>query len=329
MKLKRPRASLALPVIAITALGCGYFQSQKDRALEAAIRSGSLEAVQHALIQGANPNATLDEGAARPLLLAIVGNGSVSQTRKAIIEALLHAGANPSEQQRDGMDALYLAANGGDADLCARFCRVGVSPTRPAFRGVSAWQAAAINGSAASLLAMLPYIPKSQIDTVSTYKEHGNSALGFACGMGHQEAAELLLDHGANPDCLSASGFTPLQDVAMGGDQVLAESLLEHGAKVDFPFRNGATALAFASLDGHLEVMRVLIAHGADINHRNKHGVTPVMDAAMEGHQDAVDLLLKAGARSDIRSDKGLTATDYEKQRESGPPGSSLESLDR
>lgn len=313
MAADRLATRLVLPVIGIVAISCGHFQARRDQALVDGIKADSLSKVQAALKSGADPNAPVFGGASTPLLCAIASNKSDPVSRKEIVETLLNAGADPSLRQRDGMDALSIAANMGDADLCERFCKLGLSPMRPAFKGVSALQIAAVGGDARCIAAMLPSVRHGEIDTPSAGEGHADSALGFACAGGRLEAARLLLDHGANPNFQDQESLNPLISASITGNHELVELLLSRGAKVDLPFRNGGTALADASFNGNTDIMKVLIAHGADVNHQNKSGVTPMMDAAMKGHHDAVEVLLKAGARADIRDHKGLTAKDYEK----------------
>ena len=329
MAADRLMARLALPVIGITVMSCSHFQARKDQALIEGIKAGPLAKVQAALKSGANPNASAFGGSSNPLLYAIASNKSDPGSRKAIIESLLSTGADPALRQKDGMDALYIAANMGDVDLCERFCKMGLSPVRPAFKGVSALQIAAVGGDVKCIAAMLPSIHQGQIDTPSTGEGHSDSALGFACANGQLEVATLLLDHGANPNFQGQQSLNPLISASISGNHELVELLLSRGAKVDLPFRNGGTALAIASLNGNLDIMKVLIAHGANVDHQNKSGVTPMMDAAKEGHRDAVELLVKAGARAGIRDNKGLTAADYEKRRESTPSGPAPESAGR
>ncbi len=306
-------ARLALPVIGITAMGCGHLQARKDQALIEGIKADSLVKVQAALKSGASPNASAFGGSSTPLLCAIASNKSDPASRKAIIEALLNAGADPSLRQKDGMDALYIAADVGDSDLCGRLCKMGLSPVRPAFKGISALQIAAIGGDVNCISEMIPHLGPGQIDSPATGKQTSDSALGFACANGRLEAATLLLDHGANPNFQGQESLNPLISASIVGNRELVELLLSRGAKVDLPFQNGGTALALASLNGNVDIMKVLIAHGANVDHQNKGGVTPMMDAAKMGHRDAVELLVKAGARVDIRDNKGLTAKDHEK----------------
>lgn len=326
MAADRWMARIAVPVIGITAVGCGHFQAKKDKALIDAITMASPTKVQEALRLGANPNVSVAEGGTNPLLLAIARKGGDPKARQDIIQLLLAAGADPARQQKDGFDALIIAASAKDAELCSRFCGMGLSPMRCGAKGVSAFHMAATVGDVDSLNAMLPFVKAGQIDSPTTDKRHVETALGMACLGGHLEAARWLLDHGANPNYQDPHGDSPLMDSVFVGNLDLVNLLIERGAQVDLPFENGGTALSLACLNGKLEIARTLISHGADINHQNRIGETAMMDAAEKGHDDLVELILKAGARADLRDKKGRTAADFAKVRKPGPLGSVPES---
>ena len=315
-----------LPVMGIATIGSSHFQTGKDQALIDAIAAGSLGKVQEALRDGSNPNASIAGGENSPLLFAIARRGTDPKARLDIIEMLLAAGADPAKQQKDGFDALIISAFNKDADLCGRFCGMGVSPMRCAGNGVSAFHTAATLGDVTSLKAMLPFIKADQIDSPTTSNGYAVSALYIACLAGHLETATWLLEHHANPNFQDSRGSTPLLISASMGSVDLVNLLIKHGARVDLPFADGLTPLGAASFEGRLEVARTLIAHGADINHQNKSGLTAMMDAAAKGHTDVVELLLKAGARPDIRDKKGRTAADYAKAHKSGATGPAPES---
>ncbi len=327
MESRRLIARIAPPLVAVMAMGCGHFQARKDQALIDAVRANSLEKVQVALRAGANPNVSINDGATDPLFVAISNHDSHSASRRAIIDVLLGAGADPSRPQRDGMDGLYVAVSFGDAGLCSQFCKSGLSPMRISNNGVSAFHLAAAQGKANCLASMIPFLRAGEINALTTAKGHTETALTLACGNGRQEAAELLLEHGADPNILGDSSWNALIAASYSGHLDLVNLLLNHGAKVDLPFENGGTALSLMCLNGKLEIARSLITHGADINHQNKSGITPLMDAAENGHDDVVELLLKSGARKDLRDKKGRTVSDYAKLRRSKPPGAAPESV--
>ena len=69
------------------------------------------------------------------------------------------------------------------------------------------------------------------------------------------------------------------------GQAEAAQLLLEHGADVSLlDLENDAIALSWAAFFGRPEVTRVLLEAGSDPQQRNKHGLTP-LDCALGGTQ--------------------------------------------
>ena len=60
------------------------------------------------------------------------------------------------------------------------------------------------------------------------------------------EAAQLLLEAGADPDAQQAGGYTALHAAAQHDDEALAETLLRHGADPSVRTDAGADAAALA-----------------------------------------------------------------------------------
>ena len=127
--------------------------------------------------------------------------------------------------------------------------------------------------------------------------------------------AELLLDHGAEPDILMALAF---------GYRDTAEALARRGAPLDLaavaglgriddiarllPDADARTrhiALSLAAHHGQTAVVRLLLDAGEDPNRFHPKGYhahsTPLHSAAFGNHLDLARLLVERGARTDIR----------------------------
>ncbi|RIK65899.1 MAG: hypothetical protein DCC65_11495 [Planctomycetota bacterium] len=124
----------------------------------------------------------------------------------------------------------------------------------------------------------------------------GFSALHLAAFFGHDGVAELLLEHGADPDAISrnAMGLCPLHTAANFGSRGVARLLLENGAEVNARQQGGFAPIHAAANNGDLEMLRLLIAHGADVDARTNDGKTPADMAAQKGHNEAATLLRNA-----------------------------------
>lgn len=104
----------------------------------------------------------------------------------------------------------------------------------------------------------------------------GRSPLHEALWDGNFQAAEFLLDRGADPNFKDREGFTPL---------MVAASYSLAGADEDAPLQEDA-----------LPIVRRLLAMGVDVESRHCCGGTALTGAVRAGFADAARLLLGAGA---------------------------------
>jgi ankyrin repeat protein len=73
--------------------------------------------------------------------------------------------------------------------------------------------------------------------------------------------------------------------------------LIQHGADVNAKTDSGFVALFWAARYGHDRVAKVLIEHGADVNARDKDGITALKWAEPNHQAKVIALLQAAGAR--------------------------------
>jgi ankyrin repeat protein len=164
----------------------------------------------------------------------------------------------------------------------------------------------------------------------------GVTALHYAARQGYREAAQVLVDAGADVNQLSGDQSSPLLVAAINGHFDLAKFLLDNGANPRLASGNGATPL-FAVLNcewapkanypqpraqqqqqtTYLEMMTALLERGADPNARlrkkvwysgynsdlsgvEESGATPFWRAAYASDVPAMRLLLAHGADPNI-----------------------------
>ena len=133
-----------------------------------------------------------------------------------------------------------------------------------------------------------------------------NNIMNLAANEGHLGVVEKLLEKGADVNCASEYGITPLYIAAYNGDSEVVEKLLEKGAEVNKADKDGATLLYIAARYGHLEVVKTLLEKGADLNKKNNNGYTPLHIAAQYNNSEVVEKLITKYEELNNHKTKGL-----------------------
>jgi ankyrin repeat protein len=127
----------------------------------------------------------------------------------------------------------------------------------------------------------------------------------------------LTADPGA-AHAFTGDGWTALHLGAGFGSPEAADLLLQHGAQVDAISRNAQRNQplhAAVALSRNAETVRLLLAHGADPNATQVGGFTPLFSAATANRRDLAAMLIESGARAHHRSDVEKNAADFARDR--------------
>lgn len=153
------------------------------------------------------------------------------------------------------------------------------------------------------------------------------TALSYACREGNRDVTELLLNHGADVNKVSAfSGETPILIALKNNDHNLANLLFQHGAKMDVslkleeviaanscnqsskytketmevllqytsPRQNTLMLMYFSnnniSTDEDIEIVKLLLEKGADLTVKNAYGKTSKNLATEKGNTELIGL---------------------------------------
>jgi ankyrin repeat protein len=212
-------------------------------ALHWAAYNNDLGAVKRLLSEGADPNLENRFGVTPMHEAATVGNA-------AMLEAMLEAGGDANAAFGEGETVLMTAARAGDlASVKALLAHGGNPDATESWHGQTALMWAAGENHADVVQALIE--AGAEIDRASTkhdwvkisYSEGnvpktrdlgGLTALQFAARQGSLEAAEKLLDAGANANATEPMyQLTALQLAIVNGHYTLAKRLIDRGVGVD------------------------------------------------------------------------------------------------
>jgi uncharacterized protein len=238
--------ALALAVVAALAAPAAFAQRTSDTsasALHWAAHNNDLKAVERLLSEGADPNLANRFGFTPLHEAAIVRNATM-------LERMLEAGGDANATFGEGETVLMTAARAGDLDSVRALLAHGGKPDLTEnWHGQTALMWAAIENHADVVQLLIDAgaevdRPSTKHDWVKISYSEGNvpktrdfgglTALQFAARQGSLQAAERLLDAGADANLVEPQyQLTPLQLAIVNGHFTLANRLIERGVGVD------------------------------------------------------------------------------------------------
>ena len=300
-----------------------------DTALHHAAHEGDIEALQHELDRGGDPNGVNRFGVTP---LALAGRGGHS----AAVQLLLESGADPNLSSPTGETPLMVAARTGVVESVESLLAHGADPmARERWLGQTALMWAAAERHAAVVAPLVA--GGAEVDGRS---DAGFTPLMFAARLGHIDTVDALLEAGADIHQTLPDGTGALVVAVINAHYDLAVHLLERGADPNAS-EQGWTALhqvvwtrrPNTNKNQHnpsprqsgrvtdLELVELLVAHGADVNARqtkeprdgyrnllNRIGATPFLLAAKVVDLELMKLLLDLGADPLLTNEDGTTA---------------------
>jgi ankyrin repeat protein len=182
-----------------------------------------------------------------------------------------------------------------------------------AYRGL---HAAAAKGDAAEIERLVRLGAK-----VDARDGHRRTPLHVAVFMRNPDAAQALLQLGADANALDAQQYDIVTIAAVADDVPMLKLALEGGCEatnITSPYHG--TALIAAAHLGHDEVVRVLIAAKAPLDHVNNLGWTALIESIVLGdggqrHTATLKALVDAGANINLADRSGDTPLTLAKRR--------------
>lgn len=248
-----------------------------------------------------------------PPLFEAATEGDLQQFRK-----LIKAGADVKETLPDGTTLLMTAAENGHNDIVQELIKLGVDVNQRKSDTFSAFLIACFLGhdDVVKTLAEHGADVNAAYEIGSSQGSSGNqTALTVAAARGNCPMCALLLKLGADLNVVSDSGYTPLMwSLANGSSEDAAELLLKAGANPDpdaesrIAISTSTTPLILASTNGMTAIVKALLKRNVAVDKVDGDGWTALKRASNEGHEEVVSLLLKAGASPNIADHEGWTA---------------------
>jgi len=291
-----------------------------DKILPWAIRNGRLHFVRAMMKSGADPH--LKDRAGNPLLHVAMESG-----RRDLTESLIELGADPGATNGAGESTIQVAIRQGWLDEVPRLAAAGADPNRIGTDGKTLLDQAMEDGNRdlASLFLKVGADPNhrhpaSQVGTAlerafaardlsffTLFLDQGckppegnwNAWLWKAYENRNQEAARLLLSHGAKAILPNHDQHVLAEIAAFQGEGDFLKLLLDYGSPV-------GNALYAASERGDLEILSLLISSGQPVNvTRVPSYETPLSIALRNKHDRVAALLIKNGANLALRLSEG------------------------
>ncbi|KAM9840306.1 ankyrin repeat and SOCS box protein 2 [Aulostomus maculatus] len=214
---------------------------------------------------------------------------------------LVHLAPEPEEEE----EPLFKAIRVGDVSTVkALALRPGTNLMMPSKPGWLAIHQAAFYGQELCLKILLA----AQPGMVNKKTERGETALIIAVGKDRLPCAQVLLQHGGDPDMPNKDRETPLYKACEKNNPAMVAMLLNHGAMVNTHCHLGWTALQEAVCRDNIEICEMLLKAGAKHNLCNTFGISPLFTAAQSGQISTLRLLLKHGADINSEAADGATA---------------------
>jgi ankyrin repeat protein len=237
-----------------------------------------------------------------------------------VVSALIEAGSDVNGVDAEGRTALMWGAKHGTTGALQQLLTAGARKVARDRVGANVLAYAVRNVADESVLAFL--LEQGVSPRVATYR--GRSPLHDAAARCLPRAIELLLNHGALVEAADSQDRLrrPLHCVARGSSPMAeqaAQLLLQKGADVNARAAHGDTPLIEAVEAGLTSVSRLLIEAGAELEAVDDDGETAILRGVWSRQWAVVDLLIERGANLHHVSNRGDSVLTMIKQQAGEP----------
>lgn len=264
-------------------------------ALLCAVTANKPKAVKWLIEHGADVNMKTGGGYSVLTYAALMtAERSTSEILPEIISLLMINGA-------DYKDALTLAIRTGNIKFVRELINSGADMNIKCMEDHSPLGAALMNSSRPADPEMIELLAShgANLNEVFDFGDGTvSNPLNICISVNRTDLADILLNHGANPNLRDYNGRTSLVFAVVTSDEMV-KVFLEHGADPNITDNEGRTPLMLAAIDGGSvpDVIEDLITHGADVNIQDNNGLSALMWAVI-GRDRSADFLISGMIRT-------------------------------
>ncbi|EGC30229.1 hypothetical protein DICPUDRAFT_158053 [Dictyostelium purpureum] len=150
-----------------------------------------------------------------------------------------------------------------------------------------------------------------QVDSVTQSLDELNFERGIwgsIINSDYKKVEQLLDKKSSLANSVDSSGYYPLHyAVRSDSNNNIVKLLLDNGADVNCKTQGGATPLHRSSFCGSLKNTKLLLECNAKIDEQDSDGMTALHKAYKQNHKEIVNLLLSFGANETIKDKKQQT----------------------
>ncbi|XP_044051096.1 histone-lysine N-methyltransferase EHMT1a isoform X2 [Siniperca chuatsi] len=243
------------------------------RQLYISAKQGELQKVIHLLVDGKDPNFSMEgQNKGTPL------HAAASEGHQEICHMLVQAGANLDMFDDEQRTPLMVACENNHLDTVKYLLRAGAAVSPKDIMGFTCLHLAAKLGHYDIVYHLLSKASKY----INSQDDGGWTPITWAIEYKHKELVHLLLARGADVNIRDKEENVCLHWAALSGCDDVAQALLEAQCDLSAVNVHGDSPLHVAVRENHLDSVMLFLSRGADVNQRNREGET-ALDCCVYG----------------------------------------------
>lgn len=287
--------------------------SKGNTAFNYAARAGNIQTLKNLISKGVK----YDDNA---MIMASIATRGTSNTIE-LYQYLESLQINPNAIGKNGENVLHaLVRKEKQGDIINYFVSKGVDLNRADNDG----NTPLINAASANKESQVINFLVSRVKNINAVNNKGVSALALAVKNNTPEIIAVLIEKGADINCVDGSGNNLASYLIQSYDvnkkdvyEAKLNLLKEKGFNVKSPQKNGNTLYHLAVAKNDLPLIQSLQVFQIDVNAQNNEGITALHKAAMVSQNDQIlKYLISIGAKTEMQTNFKETAYNLASENE-------------